>query len=138
MSGWTDQDLVNWANSFRPGTFTPKPSIDQPKRGMNKWETEYAAELENQKRAGLITDWKFEAIKLRLADTAYYKPDFLVISVTGQPEYHEVKGHWREAALVRFKVAADLYPWWLFFAVRKRKVSEGGGWAIVKSLNGRR
>jgi len=33
-------------------------------------------------------------------------------------EIHETKGHWREAARVRIKVAADLYPWFKFVAVK--------------------
>lgn len=110
-------------------------------RYRSNWERCYAQELENQKKVAEILEWKYEPIKLRLADGAYYVPDFLVakhryfLDEEVRLEFHEVKGFWREKALVKFKVAAELFPWFRFLAIRKKKVKEGGGWEIIKDLN---
>jgi len=90
------------------------------KRKMNKLELRYADQMELMKRSGNIVDWKFEGLRFKLADGAWYKPDFLIV-MPGRFEIHETKGHWREAARVRIKVAADLYPWFKFVAVRWEK-----------------
>ena len=83
----------------------PKPT------GMNKLEARYAEELENRRWAGLIQRWDYEAVKLRLADGAFYTPDFRVVDREGFVEMHETKGFMREAALVRLKVANNLHPY---------------------------
>jgi predicted nuclease of restriction endonuclease-like RecB superfamily len=101
---------------------------------MNKWEEAYAAELANQQRVHLIDWWEREPYRLRLADDAWYKPDFSTRTLD-KITMIEIKGMWREAAMVRFKTAARLFPHHRFLAIRKKKVSEGGGWEIVKELN---
>ena len=102
-----------------------------PKSPMNKWETEYAKTLEAQRAIGLLRDWKFEGLSLRLAQGARFTPDFMVMPNSGPLELHEVKGYWREAAKVRIKVAAELFPYFDFRVVRKLKVGEGGGWMTI-------
>lgn len=94
---------------------------------MNKTEAAYAAYLEALKHAGLIAWYKFEGVKLRLADSTFYSPDFAVMRSNGVMEMHEVKGHWQDDARVKIKVASDLYPF-RFIAVRPRLKREGGGW----------
>lgn len=89
----------------------------------NKTEDAYAQHLELLKHAGEVLWFQYEAIKLRLADGAYYKPDYAVLMRDCLLELHEVKGFWREAARVRIKVAASIYPF-KFVAVKKVK----GGW----------
>ncbi len=110
---------------------------------MNKLEKKYAENLELKKMAGAIVDWRFEPMRLRLTPiplvgekNPFYKPDFLVIKPVIKKtyfggfqdgikiEFHETKGHWREAALIRIKMAASLYPWFKFIAV----TWERGGW----------
>lgn len=76
---------------------------------MNKTESAYCQHLELRKRAGEITWYRFEGIKLRLADNTFYTPDFAVMLVTGEMELHEVKGFWTDDARVKTKVAADQY-----------------------------
>lgn len=85
--------------------------------GMNKLEAKYALYLDEQMAFGFVARWNFEAVKLRLADGAWYTPDFRVILPDGTEEYHETKGFWREAARVRIKVAAELHPY-RFIAVQ--------------------
>jgi hypothetical protein len=75
----------------------------------SKWEAERAALLAARKQAGSIADWRYEGIRLKLADGAWYKPDFMVKHNDGSVELEEVKGHWREAARLRWKIAVEQY-----------------------------
>lgn len=96
--------------------------VGAKRRGrMNRLEERYAREvLEARKAASEVARYEFEALKFRLADGAYYCPDFAVWLASGALELHETKGFWREASRVRIKVAADRYPF-LFVAVRRIK-----------------
>jgi hypothetical protein len=91
---------------------------------MNKTEAAYAEHLTNEERAGRVIWWKFEAIKLRLADATFFTPDFMVLPSDGLLEVVEVKGFWRDDARVKIKVAASLFPF-RFIAVTRTK---GGSW----------
>jgi len=82
----------------------------RPERGQNKTEKAYAQQLELEMRANEIEWYKFEGIKLRMGKGAWFTPDFIVMRKTGEIEIHEVKGFMREAANVRLKVAAEMYP----------------------------
>lgn len=97
---------------------------------MNKTEAEYAAHLEAEKRAGNIIDYRFEAVKLRLADKTFYTPDFFVVAADGFVEFREVKGFWEDDARVKIKVAAEQHWWARFTAVSKLAQKRGGGWKI--------
>ncbi len=96
---------------------------------MNATEREYAQHLELLKSAGRVLWFKFEGIKLRLADNTFYTPDFAVLSAESLLELHEVKGHWQDDARAKIKIAADLYPM-RFLAVKKRAKCDGGGWVM--------
>jgi hypothetical protein len=96
---------------------------------MNKTEAAYAENLQRRKLAGEVLWFKFEGIKLRLADATFYSPDFAVMVSGGQMEMHEVKGFWQDDARVKIKVAADLYPF-RFIAVQPLPKRVGGGWKI--------
>lgn len=134
MSNWTAQDLEGYyARLKQPHqALTPETPLEQaiqklPKARMNKLEAEYAQELENQKRCGLILWWAFEPMKLRLAGNTYYSPDFGVLAY--RLEFHEVKGFWRDDARVKIKVAAEHFPF-VFRAIKKKKQRDGGGWDV--------
>lgn len=101
---------------------------------MNKTEAAYAQELENQKRVGLIAWWAFEPFKLRLADRTTYSPDFGSVDIGGHVLLTEIKGFLRDDANVKFKVAAEMFPFFEFVMIRKQK---GGGWGVMNRLNGR-
>jgi hypothetical protein len=94
---------------------------------MNKTESEYCQHLELRKHAGEVVWYRFEGIKLRLADNTFYTPDFAVMLTTGEVELHEVKGFWTDDARVKTKVAADQYPF-TFRALKPIPKSKGGGW----------
>ena len=111
--------------------------VRDPHTGMNKTESAYADRLELLKGAGEIIDWSFQPEKLRLSYSsvpgkkaasgpAFYTPDFRVQASDGTIEFHETKGHWRTAAKVRIRVAADLHPMFRFVAVYKEKT----GWKL--------
>lgn len=94
-----------------------------PIGSMNKTEAAYSDHLELRRRAGEIAWFKFEGVKLRLADLTFYTPDFFVMLTNGELEAHEVKGHWEDDARVKIKVAASLFPF-RFIGVRKLR----GAW----------
>lgn len=96
---------------------------------MNKSEAAYAALLEARKHAGEVAWFKFEGIKLRLADNTFYTPDFAVMLADGRMECHEVKGFWTDDGRAKIKIAADLYPF-AFLAVRALPKKAGGGWSM--------
>lgn len=96
---------------------------------MNKTEAAYAATLDGRRHAGEVAWFKFEGVKLRLADNTFYTPDFAVMLSDGALEMHEVKGFWQDDARAKIKIAADLYPM-RFIAVKVRPKKEGGGWIL--------
>ena len=96
---------------------------------MNATETEYCKYLEVKKSIGAIKWYRFEGVKLRLADNTFYTPDFAVMDIDGVMECHEVKGFWQDDARVKIKVAADMYPF-RFYGIKKKSKKAGGGWDI--------
>lgn len=106
--------MTRWQTKGRGRTTVRKPGV------MNKLEAEYEISLELRKRAGAILWHSFDAVKLRLAASTFYTPDFIVMASDGQIEFHEVKGYWEDDARVKIKVAASLYPF-RFLAVTKAK-----------------
>lgn len=95
----------------------------------NKTEAAYEKHLELLKNAGEISWYRFEGLKLRLADNTFYSPDFFVMNKNGELEAHEVKGFMLDDANVKIKVAADIYPF-TFKLVKAKPKKDGGGWDI--------
>ena len=98
---------------------------------MNKTEAAYAAHLEARKQQGFVKWYKFEGVKLRLADNTFLTVDFAVMGANGVLEMHEVKGFMTDDAAVKLKVAADMYPF-RFLLVRARAKKAGGGWDVTE------
>lgn len=114
---------------------------------MNKNEAAYARQLEERQRAGEIVRYRFEPMKFRLADLAYYTPDFEVQLPDGTIEFHEVKPGYRqklkdgtrreapfcfEDAKLKIRVAAaqfDEFAFWIVFPLK------AGGWKRVEFGN---
>jgi hypothetical protein len=89
---------------------------------MNQWERDYAGLLEARVLLGELVAFRYEHVKLRLADNTFYIVDFLVIAADGLIEFHEVKGgHWQEDARLKIKVAAEQNPWFTFIAASRRR-----------------
>lgn len=92
-----------------------------PKGRQNQTEAAYEDKvLKPAMIAGEILWYRFEPVKLRLADKTFYEPDFLVMRKSGALEVHEVKGFWMEDARVKIKVAAAQYPF-EFVAIQRVK-----------------
>lgn len=130
----TAADIAAWKRQGKP------PPRQRHVNGvMNSNEAAYAAELELQRRSGVVAAYAFEAEKLRLALRTFLTPDFRVVLADGSVEWHEVKPrkgkrfYAREDAWIKLKVAADRYPQWRFFVVWrvdglwKRELVPGGG-----------
>ncbi len=97
---------------------------------MNKTEALYSDYLFSQLVAKEVLWYKFEGVKLRLADNTFYTPDFVVMGANGLIEMHEVKGAraiFTDDAKVKVKVAADTYPF-PFVVVFPIAKNRGGGW----------
>jgi len=109
----------------------PKPQPKEPKQRANQTEKRYEQDfLWPAYQRGEIWNYRFEPLKLRLADNTFYTPDFLVVKVTGL-EIHEIKGGFeREDARVKWKTAAELFPWFQF--VVARWLGKKKGWKIEK------
>jgi len=95
---------------------------------MNKTEQAYADLLKDWVSIEIVQWFRFEGLKLRLADNTFYTPDFAVMGMDGVMEMHEVKGFWTDDARVKIKVAAEMYPF-RFIAVKPKAKKDGGGWA---------
>lgn len=85
---------------------TPKRLRQSTKPLMNKLETEYCAVLES------IWSIVFkQAVRFRLGNGIWYKPDFFVMDAQIKPIAVEVKGpHAFRGGFENLKVAASLYP----------------------------
>jgi hypothetical protein len=99
---------------------------------MNKTESTYAEYLSALERAGEVKWWRFEGIKLKLAENTHLTIDFAVLTAEGYIELHDVKGSAaivQDDALAKMKIAAELFPF-KFFIVYPRRQKDGGGWDI--------
>lgn len=98
------------------------------KGDMNKTEAAYADRLEQQKAAGTILDWKFHAIRVRLAKNTFYEPDFMVMTAGREIQIHEVKGGFTtKEGQTKIKLCAEILPWFRVFKCSKQK---DGNWTI--------
>lgn len=83
----------------------------------NKDELRFIDELKLKKQAGEILYFYFEMVKFRLAEKMFYTPDFVII-YPGHIEIVEVKGFLEGDALVKWKMAAEIYPWMRWRMIR--------------------
>ena len=66
-------------------------------------------------------------MKLILADRCSYLPDFFIVKADGTPEFHETKGFWRDDARIKVKMAAKLFPCFVFTASSGTEKAAGVG-----------
>lgn len=92
------------------------------------WEANYAFYLEFLKRQNLILDWEhepktfwFEAIRRGVRS---YLPDFAVLSMGNEIEYHEVKGYMDCKSNTKLKRMAKYYPETKVILIRKKEYNE--------------
>ena len=72
----------------------------------SKFEERYAGYLECQKRDGLIKDWKYEELTIKLENGVRFTVDFTIYPATGIVHIIETKGHMRGDARAKLFVAA--------------------------------
>lgn len=106
-------------------------------RYKSKAEALYAAELDAQLRAGEIIGWEYEPWSMKLTEARVvgdktrpgvrYTPDFVIVTPINRLRIVEVKGFQREAAIARFKMASDKWPWFEWIMVRRK----GAGWEVI-------
>lgn len=105
-------------------------ALGRLKKGeLNKTEAAYGRHLEDLQIMGRVLWFRFEGVKLRLADNTFYTPDFAVMVADGTMEMHEVKGFWQDDARAKIKIAAEMYPF-RFIAVKVLPKKDGGGWSV--------
>ena len=103
---------------MRPERLVKPRVLKLDEQGRNKTEARYEREiLKPRMFAGEVLDYSFEPMNLRLAKRTYYNPDYMVIT-PDHLEFHEVKGRWEDDALVKIKVAARTFPWFVFVALQ--------------------
>lgn len=107
---------------------TGDPRVPPREPTMNKTERAYADVLEALRVGGIIREWHFEAVTLKLAHDCRYTPDFLVVRSDGALELHEVKGFWRDDAKVKTRVAARVLPFPIFAVQRAGR----NGWTVER------
>lgn len=120
------------------GHLFPKQGVRKPAHQlgvMNRTEQRYSENLEARRLAGEILGWSFESDTLVLCETAVYKPDFTVLAIDRETEYHEIKqGYARKdasaAGIVKIKWAAQRYAGNRFFLCRLRN----GQWIIKRVI----
>ena len=137
--GWTEEQYREYIDNLKSrgavSVLKEAPKLAKiPRPRMNRWEEAYGAELLVKQAAGEIEWFGFEPIKLRLADATFYTPDFAVIQ-GGRLCFIEIKGFIRDDAMVKFKVAAEMFPF-MFLMLRKIRQSDGGGWEVIKRIDG--
>ena len=97
---------------------------------MNKTEQAFAQLLELKRHAGEVLWWKFEGIKLVLADRTSITVDFAVMAADCRLFMIDVKGAkaiFSDDARAKMKIAAAMYPF-CFQAVYPKSKKDGGGW----------
>ena len=132
-NGLTQSPAVDMSHD--PHDVTPaKPTLRQ-KRGpkLNKTEAAFELHLRAKFPAKIICA---QGITLTLGNGVRYTPDFSTWAQLGDafPAFFEVKGFMRDDAAVKLKVAAAMYPQFMFFLVHRDK-SAPSGWRIEEVLS---
>ena len=151
--GLTDEEVRRLGPGRNRATVPAKLHAPNPFAGMNKAEMEWAALLTSSLSVAArgvaigcgparIAKWLYESLTFRLAKGTSYKPDFYVLFSDGHVEIHEVKqvhrgrsssrSGWTKDAIVKFKVAADLFPEFRWVACEKQI---DGSWSQTESAD---
>lgn len=92
------------------------PSTDEQR--LNKTERAWLRQLQLTHPS---THIGVQSLTLKLGDDCRYTPDFWTIDANGQLIFWEVKGFWRDDALVKIKTAARMFRWARFIVITKDK-----------------
>jgi hypothetical protein len=103
----------------------PEPVVQKPKapqllrqnkKGPNKLEAAFAAVLRAENPGVQIRE---QAVTLLLANGVRYTPDMFIMEL-GRLEAFETKGHMRDDAAVKIKIAAAIWPQITFWLVWRK------------------
>lgn len=115
-------------------TLKPKKIIRQSGRTPNETELRFESDyLKPMLAAGEINRYRFESIRLKLANGGWYKCEWTAVNAAGVLVFFEVKGgrpRQREAGILTIKVAAAAYPEFQFFLAQWKD----GEWTIQRIL----
>ncbi len=101
------------------------------KSKMNKTEAAFAALLAEWLHCGKILWWKFHVIKVRLADGAWYEPDFLVMHADRTLWIYETKGGFTtEKGQLKIRACAEVLPVVGIIKATKRTKKDGDGFEL--------
>jgi len=97
---------------------------------MNKTEEEYAEILQARRLTGEVIRFDFESMTFKLAKDCRYTPDFSVWLADGSMQFIDCKGAgpMDEKSRVKAKLAAELFPQFVFIIEQKQAKKNGGGW----------
>ena len=103
-----------------PAPLAQKPKapqlLRQKAKGPNKLEAAFAAVLRAENPGVQIRE---QAVTLLLANNCRYTPDMMIVE-PGRLEAYETKGHMRDDASVKLKVAASVWPQITFWLVWRK------------------
>jgi hypothetical protein len=108
--------------------------IRQSKRVPNSTERRFELEyLIPMRASGEICQYRFESIRLKLANGHWYKCEWTALNAAGKLVWFEVKGgrpRQYEAGIAQIKVAATSYPEFEFWLCRYKAST----WTVQKVL----
>lgn len=115
------------------------PRLRQNRKGPNKTEREFTTYLRGYWIGATIYE---QAVTLVLANGLRYTADNFVPDVPlsclkggpTEPRFYEVKGHMRDDAAAKLKMAARVHSWASFYLVTKQRKRDGAGWRIERVL----
>lgn len=107
-----------WAPAQTPQPLSARGRVTTPVFA-NKLEARYADYLTLRQRAGDLHQWWPKPGSIRLGHHHHYEPDFLLQLPDGFIQYHDTKGRIREDSWKAIKMAAHLYPCFVFVVVRE-------------------
>lgn len=110
--------LAEWKRlQKRPSKYRNEPVVVDGQRFDSKAEAEHFVLLNCWRKNGGIR-LLLRQVPFRLPGGVVYRADFLIQYADMRLEVREVKGHWTEAARIKWRQAKELYPHVNFVAVR--------------------
>ena len=122
---------VKFSAKMTTNGFGSLPALPLPS-GMNATESRYAEMLWHQQRLGAVHSWEWtgknpkRSLAVNESGTRRYKPDFYVWTMAGALEIHETKGVLHDGGSIRFDLAAERHPQYVFRMVRWDRVTDTG------------
>ena len=123
---WSEKDLRT-LHKRKGLPLPPVVAIRATSPYKNGLEEAFAYTCVAEKQAGLIRDWGYEVMTLKLAKGKYHRPDFTKWHMDGSIEQAAVKGYHKNMrdSLTLIKWACKEHPWFRFTINRR----DCGAWS---------